>query len=225
MKLVLKRTFFLHTSFENNFFIYRQIKDKLKNKKHLTNELGIICCILTFISSNCCTSFISRYEKTDFQRKHVPNVIFIVPDTLRADHLGCYGYKRNTSPTTDAFAKKAILYTRAFASSPWTVPTHASFFTGRYPFEHGAHTFKVAKPKNNVNSLHKKSLTLAEVFKEEGYDTAAFVANAAYLSTRWQLNQGFDTYHVGRVRAATLNKHIFEWLDIHAENHFFLFIN
>ncbi len=61
------------------------------------------------------------------------NVVLIVADTVRADHLGAYGYGRPTSPRIDAFAGSATLYTRAFASAPWTLPTHASLFTGLDP--------------------------------------------------------------------------------------------
>jgi arylsulfatase A-like enzyme len=70
-----------------------------------------------------------------------PNVVVISLDTLRADHLGCYGYARQTSPSIDAFAASATRYTVALSSAPWTLPSHASLFTGKDPFEHGAHTF------------------------------------------------------------------------------------
>lgn len=72
------------------------------------------------------------------------NVVLVTIDTLRADHLGCYGYDRPTSPRLDALAASATLYTRAMASSPWTVPSHASLFTGLDPLEHGAHSFSVS---------------------------------------------------------------------------------
>ena len=154
-----------------------------------------------------------------------PNVILIVLDTLRAYHLGCYGYDRPTSPRIDAFAQEGTLYRRAFAAAPWTVPTHASLFTGKYPFEHGAHTFKVTRPVNNVNTLHKRHLTLAEAFKSAGYQTAAFAANAAYLARRWQLDQGFDTYEVEQVYSPEINRRVFQWLNDHGAARFFLFIN
>jgi arylsulfatase A-like enzyme len=150
---------------------------------------------------------------------------------MRADHLGCYGYPRNTSPHIDALAETATLYSRAVASAPWTVPTHASLFTGKYAFEHGAHTFEVPPPDdpsttvNNVNPLHARFPTLAEVFNEEGYKTAAFVTNEAFLGTRWQLDQGFDIYLVTTEYAASLNRRIFSWLGANKDRQFFLFIN
>jgi len=98
-------------------------------------------------------------------------------------------------------------------------------FTGKYSFEHGAHTFKVQEPRNNVNPLDVSYVTLAETFKKEGYKTGAFVANAGFLSERWQLNQGFDTYHVERVYAKVLNERIFKWIDARDGKNFFLFID
>jgi arylsulfatase A-like enzyme len=156
-----------------------------------------------------------------------PNVIIITLDTVRSDHLGCYGYPLQTTPNIDAFAEKATRYTRVVASAPWTIPTHASFFTGRFPFEHGAHAFKVATPTNNVNPLPESQRTLAEVFSDEGYDTGAFVANVAYLSQRWRLDQGFGSYVVKRVYASRLNKRVFPWLRVAATTArpFFLFVN
>ncbi|MCZ6816562.1 MAG: sulfatase, partial [Planctomycetota bacterium] len=155
----------------------------------------------------------------------MPNVILITLDTLRADHLGCYGYDRPTSPRIDAFAETATLYRRGYATSPWTVPTHGSLFTGKFPYEHGAHSFKVDRPVMNVNRLPLEHLTLAEALKSEGYQTGAFIANNGYLTAGSQFNQGFDTYHVERVYADTLNERIFAWLDARRDKRFFIFIN
>jgi arylsulfatase A-like enzyme len=179
---------------------------------------------LILVLSTCCPGNYSCANESQ-QRKDIPNIIFITIDTLRADHLGLYGYQRKTSPHIDAFARNATVYTRAYTSAPWTVPSIASMFTGKYPFEHGAHTFKVHEPRNNVNPLNPRFTTLAESLKKEGYSTGAFVANAGFLSERWQLNQGFDTYHVERVYAKDLNKPIFKWIETQGGKNFFLFIN
>ncbi len=108
-----------------------------------------------------------------------PNIILVSLDTVRADHLGCYGYERRpVSPALDAFAAGATRYARAQATSPWTLPSHASVFTGLYPFEHGAHTVWVDLPgagapadgkrepdgplMENVRPLADEHFTLAE---------------------------------------------------------------
>jgi arylsulfatase A-like enzyme len=66
------------------------------------------------------------------------NIIIIGIDTLRADHLGCYGYERNTSPRIDALASRGVLVERAVSQAPWTLPSFASIFTSLYPSQHGA---------------------------------------------------------------------------------------
>jgi arylsulfatase A-like enzyme len=155
-----------------------------------------------------------------------PNVVLITLDTVRRDHIGCYGYQRPTSARLDALAATATRFTRAVATSSWTVPTHASLFTGRFPFEHGAHAFEVPKGTvNNVNPLPADEVTLAELLWDRGYTTGAFVANDAFLSQRWQFNQGFETYDVDRVYAPELNKNVFRWLAAVSDKPFFLFVN
>ncbi|MCP3907177.1 MAG: sulfatase-like hydrolase/transferase, partial [Oceanicoccus sp.] len=67
-----------------------------------------------------------------------PNIILITLDTTRADRLGCYGYRRRTSPNLDKLAEESVLYTRAIAPSSWTLPSHASLFTGKFTSSHGA---------------------------------------------------------------------------------------
>jgi arylsulfatase A-like enzyme len=156
----------------------------------------------------------------------LPNILLITFDTLRADHLGCYGYERNTSPRLDAFAETATRYTRAMAASPWTIPTHASLFTGKYPFEHGAHAFKTdSTAKSNANRLSLQQETLAEALLGEGYDTGGFVANAGYLAPVWQLNQGFGEWEVKREFAGEVNEKALAWVSRFRERPFLLFIN
>ena len=99
-----------------------------------------------------------------------PNIILVTMDTMRGDHLSCYDYARPTSPRIDEFAKTSTFYTRPMASAPWTVPTHASLFTGKDPFEHGSHTLKAtAENIQDVRVLHDRHLTLAEALAQEGY--------------------------------------------------------
>jgi arylsulfatase A-like enzyme len=114
-----------------------------------------------------------------------PNVLLIVMDTVRADHLSLYGYRRPTSPTLDALASRGIRFDRARATAPWTLPSHASMFTGRWPHELNV---------DWVTSLGTKFPTLAEDLGSRGYATAGFVANAQYCSYEFGLNRGFTHY-------------------------------
>jgi len=140
------------------------------------------------------------------------NVVLIVMDTLRADHLGIYGYARDTSPHLDEFAASATVYHRAIASSPWTLPTHASLFTGLPSFLHGAHAFFVDMPwPRNARPLSNSHLTLAEALRGQGFATAAFIANHGFLDKSMNLNQGFDLYRVKREPASRQNVKISQW--------------
>ena len=149
--------------------------------------------------------------------------MLISVDTLTAGHMSAYGYERPTSPRLDAFAAGASLYLRAYATSPWTLPTHASLFTGKYPFEHGARTFRW--PEWARSPLAESHFTLAEALQALGFRTAAFVANNAFLTEEYQLNQGFETYVVDRSPGAALNERVFDWLEKNAGAPFFLFLN
>ena len=159
-----------------------------------------------------------------------PHLILISLDTLRADHMSVYGYAKPTTPGLEAFGRGATVYENARASAPWTLPSHASMFTGLHPFEHGAHTYPIEKenidPRGNAAVLDTEFQTLAEALQANGYETAGFVANVTYLSTPFQLNQGFETYSVQRVPAAGINAQVFDWLESRDPSApFFLFLN
>lgn len=114
------------------------------------------------------------------------NVLFITLDTTRADRLGCYGYEAAATPYLDSLASRGARFTRAYAHSPLTLPTHASLFTGTYPPEHGIHD-------NGRNALGPNLATLAELFRARGYRTGAFIA-ALVLNSSFGLARGFELY-------------------------------
>jgi predicted AlkP superfamily pyrophosphatase or phosphodiesterase len=99
-----------------------------------------------------------------------PNVVLITIDTLRADRLGCYGYKSGHTPNIDKMAAEGVMFTNAVSHVPLTRPSHASIFTGLFPFQHGIHD-NIAQP------LDAKIPILPEAFKKNGYRTAAFVSS------------------------------------------------
>ncbi|MGB5341942.1 MAG: sulfatase, partial [Thermoanaerobaculia bacterium] len=117
-----------------------------------------------------------------------PGMILISLDTLRADHLGCYGYERDTSPNLDKLAASGCLFTTASAPSNWTLPSHASMLTGLDPITHGALDFDAV--------LEAELPTLAEGLSEEGFRTAAFVGTGPYgfVGSERGLSRGFDEY-------------------------------
>ena len=114
------------------------------------------------------------------------NVLLITVDTLRADHLGCYGYSGIQTPRIDGLARAGIQFNQAYTPVPITLPSHTTIMTGQYPIQTGVRD-------NGTFRVSEKSSTLAEIFHQQGYRTAAFVS-AYVLDSRYGLNQGFDYY-------------------------------
>lgn len=160
-----------------------------------------------------------------------PNVVVITIDTLRADHLACYGYKRIKTPNIDQLAKSGVRFSNAFTAVPITLPSHTALMTGQYPMATGVHDF-------SGNKLPPGSMTLARVLQSHGYSTAAFIASAA-LDSRFGLNQGFDTYYdhfnLGHSREIHLDEIerrgdkvvdlAIKWLESHHQKPFFLWVH
>jgi hypothetical protein len=182
-----------------------------------------------------------------------PNIMVIVVDTLRADHLSSYGYTRPTSPNLDNLAQQGVLFEYAFSTAPWTAPSHASMLTGRYPYEH--RTFWIG---NKIPHLDDKYPVLPEALREQGYRTAAFSANTDWFTQRTGFGRGFmrfeDYFHSPlesimrtyygehslplilrslpgyegsptRKWAPDVNRAVLRWLDREQERPFFVFLN
>ena len=115
-----------------------------------------------------------------------PNVILVTIDTVRADHIGCYGAKQVQTPTTDALAHDGILFEHAISQVPLTWPSHAVILTGTYPFQNGVQDF-TGQP------LARQFRSVAQAFKQHGYATGA-VVSAFVLDRSWGLARGFDFY-------------------------------
>ncbi len=156
-----------------------------------------------------------------------PNVVLLVLDTVRADHLACYGYGRPTTPRIDALAEVSDRYLRVESTAPWTLPSHVSMFTGRFPFQHGVDSGRL--PDGRVydgRPLAPSNVTLAEALSACGYRTAGFVANNVYMSESFGIHQGFQVYDVERLRAPGMNAKLFAWLERGPrEQPFFAFVN
>ncbi len=115
-----------------------------------------------------------------------PNLLFITFDTTRADRLGCYGYSGARTPAIDRLAREGVLFSRAYAQAPQTLPSHCSLFTGFYPITHNV--------LSNGQRLEDDASTLAEMLQAGGYRTGAVVA-AAPLMQEFNIHQGFDYYN------------------------------
>ena len=118
-------------------------------------------------------------------KRPAPNLLWIVMDTVRADHLSLYGYPRPTTPELSAWAKQGITFDMARSSAPWTLPAHMTMFTGLWPYQHGA---RVDRPYYGASPM------LAEHLSTHGYTTAGIVANVRVCNANYGFGRGFDHY-------------------------------
>lgn len=117
-----------------------------------------------------------------------PNVVWLLIDALRADHLSCYGYDRQTSPFIDELAKRGVLFKNAYSQESYTIASVPSYFTSTYPIVHG-----VLYDNPTLDVLDSSFMTLAEILKQSNYKTAAFFFNP-HLQTKLNVGQGFEVY-------------------------------
>ena len=120
------------------------------------------------------------------------NVILVVLDTVRADHLSLYGYGRNTTTNINRFAEEATFYSHSIASGDFTLSTHASIFTGLYARQHGAHSKRDLMWR--CMPLASKFHTLAEMLSEKGYLTIGVSSNTGFVSHHYNMDQGFEHF-------------------------------
>ena len=131
-----------------------------------------------------------------------PDIVLVVVDTLRADHLGAYGYARPTSPTIDALSKTGTLFSNAASPSSWTKPAVASLFSSRLPSEHGA--------VSCARDLGPELPLLAEALRARGYYTVGVSANFVHIAAPRGFGRGFDVFESPNVEVAGEGEHIIE---------------
>lgn len=120
-----------------------------------------------------------------------PNVLMIVVDTLRADHLSGYGYPRPTSPVMDRMGREGVVFEQAISTTSWSFPSHVSLLTGRYQFEHGLDKIGPVPLFGSSNSGMGGYPTLGEELARVGYRTGAFSANRTYFTGNLGFGRGF----------------------------------
>ncbi len=144
------------------------------------------------------------FVETEGLQAGLPDILLYVVDTMRADHLGLYGYARDVSPEIDRFGKEAVVFDHAMAQTSWTKPAVASIFTGLRTTAHGVN--------HREQRLASRFSTMAELLSAANYRTIAFTTNA-YFSADSGLRQGFDEFALEPARADRVNQQIFDWLD------------
>jgi hypothetical protein len=150
-----------------------------------------------------------------------PNVILISLDTVRPDHLGCYGYSKPTSPNLDRFAREGVLFRNARSQAPWTLPSHMSLFTSMLPSHNGV---------EDINKVLPAEIpTLAEILRKQGYQTAALVNNGQMMA-HWGFSRGFDLWREFKVdttegNCESIRGEAQRWLAKAPKKPFFLFLH
>jgi len=179
-------------------------------------------------------------EKADAAK--APNVIVLTIDTLRADHLGCYGYERDTSPNIDALVARGALFEDVVSAAPWTLPSYGTLFTGRFPAAHragvrprldvmwGTHANGDPLEASSLPSarqtkkLAPKLVTLAEALRDQGYRTASLFNNPFLHPTRG-IDQGFERYAWYQHTANDGVDEALRWIEEQHGVPFFLFLH
>ncbi len=187
--------------------------------------LGLVGLLLVATSLGC-----ARNREAPAPR----GLVLVCIDTLRADHLGAYGYARATSPRIDALARDAILFQHAVAPSPWTLPSIATLMTSLYPSIHGAHSpsdlsnldwFYRPRRYRPFTALHASRVTLAEVLRDAGFATYAGV-QGSYPTQIFGMGQGFDVYNQNRTPGVRFDvEDALRWLDTEQPDRFFVYLH
>ncbi len=146
------------------------------------------------------------------------NVVLISVDTLRADHVGAYGYAKPTTPNIDRLAERSVVFERAISQSSWTRPAHLSIMTGLYPVEHGVVALR------DRQRLPDSIPTLAAVLAARGYRTAAFTGGVN-LAPEFGFDRGFELYRTNGKYFRDNLEDFRHWLGEHAQERFFLFLH
>ncbi len=158
------------------------------------------------------------------KNKEKPNIILIGADALRADHLGCYGYSRPTSPSIDRLAKRGVIFQQAFSQCSWTLPSFTSIVTGLYPFSHNV--------EDERDVLNPSVLTIQHYMRDNGYYSAGFT-NGGYLTSWLGWDRGFDMFvqnnHLGggnfSFSFADYKRQLFDFIRANRSCPMFLFLH
>ena len=167
-----------------SYFIRRTLK------RNLTERAFFVGLIIFFVSLLSLSLFSTTYFSFRFNRdkteNKLPNILLIVMDTVRADALSCYNHQTKATPNLDSISKEGWLFSRAISPAPWTLPAHASLFTGLYPSQHGAVW--------DNRYLDDEFFTLAEYLGKAGYHTVGFSENP-FVSRGNGFAQGFREFY------------------------------
>jgi arylsulfatase A-like enzyme len=233
-KIIVERKGISHTIFTKHLNPYQRIQDrKVFFKKIDLSSYQNSNVIINFITENNINSkndLSCWFNPVIFSKEKenkVPsgyNVILVSIDTLRADHLGCYGYQKNTSPNLDMLAADSILFERCYSHSPLTLPSHMSMLTSLYPVSHQLYD----NTSEAGLELDPTIITLADLIRENNYFTRA-ITGGAWVSAIFGFAKGFDLYMENTRNVDDNPEHLFKqtknWIQRYKSQNFFLFLH
>jgi arylsulfatase A-like enzyme len=187
----------------------------MPNDKRARRSFGVLWSLSTILVVCIAALTLTLPERDPTARaapNDQPNIIFVVVDALRADHVSAYGYERPTTPNLDAFMADGVRFAEATSNSPWTLPSNASMLTGRMPSR-----INVKDWARFSARIPAEETLLAEFLRGAGYRTAGFVT-PFFMWSQFGFGQGFDHYQslTASELAEYVNEVVFDWLD---ENH------
>ncbi|MCK6444869.1 MAG: sulfatase [Planctomycetes bacterium] len=203
--------------------------------------LACLACLACIVWLAVCALVVAGCSR----RERKPNVVLVTLDTTRADRLSCYGHRRKTSPRLDGLAAESLRFTRAYAVTSWTLPSHASIFTGKFPSSHGAQydengalklsqalagARKQSMDGYRVRTLSPEERTLAGLLSANGWKTCG-VAGGPWTKKLFGLDLGFDVYDDENLTSINgrpgddVTRAGLEFVRAHRDQPFFVFLN
>ena len=204
---------FLVLSLFSRKIFFQRLKKPFKNTPRffVFKRTALICLVVLIVMNFW--NLADRY----FVKPRGPNILLVVADALRADHLGCYGYKGSTSPFIDHIAESCILFEKHHSNSPWTKPSMGTLFTSLSPSQHGAFYW--------MDNLKNANLSMAEVFRNKNYRTMAIQTNPS-ITAQHNFSQGYqDFIELPMENGSAVTEDFDVWLKKNNKKPFFAYVH
>ena len=199
----------------------RDLGGPLVSRRRPARYAVLACCMVAGSLGlvGCSESKLEQQTEID---ERPTNVVLVVIDSLRADHLSCYGHERPTTPEIDALAAVSVRYANAFSQAPWTTPSIGSLLSSQYPTVLGI--------RHALSPLPEGLVLLPEVLQANGIATGAVVSHS-FTSAKWGFSQGFDSFDESNIKdyegitSPGVSARAIQFLDQHRDRPFFLFLH
>jgi len=204
---------FLVLSLFSRKTFFQRLKKPFKNALsfYVLKRTALICLVVLAVLN------FWNIANRHFVQPQGPNILLVVADTLRADHLGCYGYTKSASPYIDRFAESSILFEKHFSNAPWTKPSMGTLFTSLSPRQHRVFYW--------ADNLKNSNLSMAEVFRNKNYRTMAIQTNPS-ITAQYNFSQGYqDFIELPMENGSAATEEFDVWLEKNHKKPFFSYVH